>query len=314
MAKFNFVSRQAVKEKLPLRAMIWGVSGGGKTKSALLLAHALNRLSGDTRPIEVLDTENSAAKYGNVVDFNVTAVGPNSTDGITEYHPEMFAEWINHFGNTASVLIIDSSSHEWDYCKQLVNDIAAARYRGNSYAAWGEVTPMHNKFVQAIIGCPAHIIVCTRGKMEHIQEKDSSGRTVVRKVGLGIVQREGLEYEFDVVLQAYDEGNLTVEKTRIDSIRGKIFKRDTDALADLIFADLNSGASSTRQKYTYGNGEEVPNNPVVRQIFGEFVTENGRVPADRDELKTYNERRKSQAQAAADEPKSTASYDSDTDE
>lgn len=312
MAKFKFVSKQAVKENLPFRGMIWGVSGGGKTKSALFLAHYLREMSGDTRPIRLLDTENSAAKYGNVTDFEVTEVGPNSSDGITEYHPEMFAEWISEFGRTSSVLIIDSATHEWEACKQLANDIAAARYRGNSYAAWGEVTPMHNKFVQAIIGCPAHIIVTTRGKMEHVQEKDGNGRTTVRKVGLGIVQREGLEYEFDVVFQAYDEGNLVVEKTRIDPLRGKIFKRDAEAAARLIYDDLNSGASSTRQKYTYGNGEAVPDNPAVRQIFGDFVSDNGRPPTDRDELKQYNDSRKAQAAATANEPKSTAVYDSDS--
>ena len=47
--------------------------------------------------------------------------------------------------------------------------------------------------VDAITGANLHIIVTMRSKMEYVQATDDRGRTVVRKVGMQPVQREGLE-------------------------------------------------------------------------------------------------------------------------
>ena len=96
------------------------------------------------------------------------------------------------------MLIIDSLSHAWagkDGALELV-DKAAARERGNSFAAWRHVTPLHNAMVDAIIGARLHIIVTMRSKVEWVIEKDERGKAVPRKIGLQPVQREGLEYEF----------------------------------------------------------------------------------------------------------------------
>ena len=59
--------------------------------------------------------------------------------------------------------------------------------------------------VDAITGANLHIIVTMRSKMEYVQATNDRGRTIVRKVGMQPVQREGLEYEFDVV------ADMTVE-------------------------------------------------------------------------------------------------------
>ena len=53
--------------------------------------------------------------------------------------------------------------------------------------------------VDAITSASLHIIATARSKMEYVQATDDRGRTVVRKGGMQPVQREGLEYEFDVV-------------------------------------------------------------------------------------------------------------------
>ena len=56
------------------------------------------------------------------------------------------------------------------------------------------------------ITCPnLHVIATMRSKMEYVQATNDRGRTIVRKVGMQPVQREGLEYEFDVV------ADMTVE-------------------------------------------------------------------------------------------------------
>ncbi len=57
-----------------------------------------------------------------------------------------------------------------------------------------------------------HIIACLRAKMDYTQEKDDRGRTKITKVGLAPVQREGMEYEFDVVGDMTVLHNLMVSK------------------------------------------------------------------------------------------------------
>lgn len=295
--KFNFQQRKAQKRNLPLRLMLFGVSGGGKTYTALELATELNKLTGDTRPISVLDTEKSAPKYADIFDFQITEAGPNSEDGIYNHHPEMFAAWISHYGPQSSVVIIDSFSHEWtgvQGCLQLAQEIAIAKYSGNTYTAWNEVTPMHNAVIQAIIACPAHIILSTRGKSEYVLE-ERRGKKVPVKVGVGYIGRDGLEYEVDISLQASEGGVLSVDKTRAPVLQGRVFNRDVPNLAKLIHGWLNSGEAVER--YVYGDGTEVLNNPATRRIFGEFVAEFDRPPNNREELSGYYQKRTAEEKA-----------------
>ena len=302
MTKFNFTDRVAKKEKLPLRLMFWGVSGGGKTYSALELAQELKRLDNDDRPIRVLDTEKSAEKYADVFQFRHTEAGPNGKDGLLDHHPEMFAAWINHWGPQSSVLVIDSLTHEWEGvngCLQLAEDIANAKYRGNSYVAWGEVRPMHNKVIQAIIACPSHIIVTSRSKQEYVLET-RNGKQVPVKAGMGHIGEKSLAYEFDVVLTISNGGNIAVDKTRSPVLQGRVFNRDVPTLAHLIHGWLNSGEAVER--YTYADGTEAKNHPATRRIFGEFVAEFDRVPQNSDELRDYHQKRTSEESANVGKP------------
>jgi len=58
-----------------------------------------------------------------------------------------------------------------------------------------------------------------RAKTEYVQEKnEKTGKVSVRKVGMAPVQRDGLEYEFDVVADLDQDNNLIVGKTRCPSL------------------------------------------------------------------------------------------------
>ena len=137
------VFKKATKEQAKLRMGIIGPAGSGKTYTALLTAR---NLVPDGK-IAVLDTERgSASKYADIFEFDVCE--------LESFHPENYIKTIQAAEEAGyDVLIIDSLSHAWtgkDGALELV-DKAAARERGNSFAAWRHVTPLHlagRKFIR----------------------------------------------------------------------------------------------------------------------------------------------------------------------
>src|SRR5262249_54005757 len=93
----------------------------------------------------------------------------------------------------------------------------------------------------AIVGARLHIIATMRSKMEYVQEKNEHGKTVVRKVGMQPVQRDGLEYEFDVVADLNQENDLIVGKTRCPALFGQIYHRAGENVAEILQSWLTTG-------------------------------------------------------------------------
>jgi hypothetical protein len=124
------------------------------------------------------------------------------------------------------VLVIDSLSHAWmgsGGALEMVDNAARRSKSGNSYAAWREVTPHHNRLVESMLSARLHIIVTMRTKTEYVIETDSRGKQVPRKIGLAPVQRDGLDYEFDVVLEIDRDHVASVDKTRCSEIADKTY-------------------------------------------------------------------------------------------
>jgi hypothetical protein len=135
------------------------------------------------------------------------------------YSPERYIDAIKAAADAGySVLIIDSITHEWSGvggCIELVDDIAKARFRGNSWSAWNEVTPRHRAFVDAILQSPIHVIVTMRSKTETAQQENQNGKKTVVKLGMKAEQRDGFEYEMSAVLDLTHDGHFaTATKDR----------------------------------------------------------------------------------------------------
>jgi len=143
------------------------------------------------------------------------------------------------------VIVIDSLSHAWmgkDGALELVDRAAARSKSGNSFGAWREVTPQHNAMVEAIITSPCHVICTMRSKTEYVQDKDERGKTVIRKVGLQPVQRDGMEYEFDVVGDIDHDHKLVVTKSRIPALSDAVINKPGAEFAGTLRNWLESGA------------------------------------------------------------------------
>lgn len=204
--------QKATRKKSKLRLNLSAPSGAGKTYSALLLGKGL---VGDWNKIAVIDTENgSASLYEHLGEFNTIDLAPPFT-------PERYIQAIDAcIAGGMECIIIDSSSHEWSGsggCIEINEHLAQAKYRGNTWSAWNETTPRHDAFVNKVLQCPAHVITCTRSKMETIMGEDKK----VKKVGMKDVQREGWEYELTVSLSIdRDTHTAIASKDRTELFEG----------------------------------------------------------------------------------------------
>ena len=217
----SFNLTEAKRSKAKLRLAIDGPSGSGKTYSALLIAHGL---CSDWSKIAVIDTERGSADLYAADLCTVGADGEESKKYQTgqinvPYTPQKYLEALKACEAAGmEVVIIDSLTHAWTAEGGLLDlhDAAVKAQRTqNGYTAWSDVTPLHRKLVDAILTSPVHVISTIRSETEYSQEKDSNGKTVVKKVGLKPQFRKGLDYEMTIVFSLEQNHRATITKSRI---------------------------------------------------------------------------------------------------
>lgn len=194
---------KAIKSAASIKIAVCGQSGAGKTTGALLIAKGLGG------KIAVLDTENtSAALKADEFDFDVW----NERAGKFGFCPEYFINVIREAEKDGyTTLIIDSITHEWfgrGGCLDIQNYLTRTQYKGNSTAAWSEVTPRHQAFIDAIQQANINIICTIRSKPTTVIFKDDDGKTVVKRIGIEPMQREGIEYEFTIFFDIKRENHI----------------------------------------------------------------------------------------------------------
>ena len=186
--------QKAQRKKAKLRVGLFGPSGAGKTMSALKLAHGL---TGAWEKICVIDTENNSAHlYSHLGDYSVLPMR-------APYTPEAYIEAIRTAEQAGfDAIIIDSITHEWAGEGGILElSDALAKDAKSSYTVWAKLTPRHNKFIEAILQSPAHLICCGRSKQDYaLNQTEKNGKivNVPEKIGLKAVTREGFDYEMTV--------------------------------------------------------------------------------------------------------------------
>lgn len=218
---FTKVERQKAKARIALT----GVSGAGKTVSALLLAYGITE---DWNKVAVIDTEHERARfYANREDLGIgeflyCPVCPPYTP---DKYIQAVKEGYKHVGSDG-VVIIDSLSHAWNGEGGVlsIRDTIAKRSGQNSFTAWNEAGNYQNRLIDSILSLDCHTIITLRVKMEYSLQTDEKGKTKPVKLGLAPVQREDTEYEFDIVLSIGRDHTATASKdtTFLDDFNGVI--------------------------------------------------------------------------------------------
>ena len=197
----NMQLKQASRKQSKLRIGLSWPSWSGKTYSALQIAFWL---TGDWGKIAVIDTENGSADlYSNLWEYNtLTLEAP--------FSPERYIEAIHTCEDAGmEVIIIDSTSHEWEWkwwCLEINDVTAQTKFRWNTWSAWSQTTPRHQRFIEAITQSSCHIITTARSKTDTIQTEDKK----IKKVWTKDIQREWFEYEMTLMFNIDRDWHLAI--------------------------------------------------------------------------------------------------------
>lgn len=210
--------RRAERKKAKLRLGIAAPSGAGKTYGALLLAFGLGGKVG------LIDTEHGSGDlYAHLGEYDIISI--ESPYSVSKYQQAIKA--FEAAGYTT--IIIDSLSHAWAGDGGLLDKQGKLADRGtNSFAAWRTITPEHNTLVDVMLQSPCHIIATMRAKQEYVLETNDKGKQQPKKVGMAPVQREGMEYEFTVMLDVDMNHIASASKDRTSLFDGQFFKLSPD--------------------------------------------------------------------------------------
>lgn len=174
----------------------------------------------------MIDTENESGSLYVGKHVGGTTVGEYLTINLeAPYSAARYLEAIDLAEqNGVEYLIIDSLSHAWTGEGGLL-DVQGnvAKRSGNSYTAWREVTPLHNKLVDRILQCPMHVAVTLRTKTEYVIEDNGNGKKTPRKIGMAPVFRDGVEYEFTVFFELDQSHAAAATKDRTGLFDGQYF-------------------------------------------------------------------------------------------
>lgn len=228
--------QKATKDKSKLRLALFGPSGSGKTFTALRIAKGMGGR------IAVIDTEyGSASKYADRFDFDTESLKAPSVGNYMKLIREAGVAGYN-------VLVIDSMSHGWQELLEHIDQLAKTKYKGNSWAAWNEGTPLQKEFVETILACPCHIIATMRSKTEWSISSDDKGKSKPVRVGLAPEQGKGIEYEFDLLMELSTDHVAEVIKDRTGKYQDKIIQKPGEEFGVELAAWLSDGVQRAQQQ------------------------------------------------------------------
>lgn len=229
-----FQFKPAVKEQLKARIALEGHGGSGKTFTALTAATALgNRIA-------MVDTNRrQGLMYGDLFSFDHLA--------LDSFHPDALVEALAA-ANGYDTIIVDTASAFWSGRAGMLEQVdrIASGSKGGSGSGftsggWKEMRPVEARMMEALFGFPGHLIVTLRVKSEYVIEEGHDGRKKPVKLGLKPEQRDGFDYDFDLVGSLDRDHTLTITKSHCPALADAVIPMPDNSFAATFRDWLNDG-------------------------------------------------------------------------
>ncbi|MEY9839529.1 AAA family ATPase [Streptacidiphilus sp. EB103A] len=209
----RFQFQPAVRHRSHLRIGIDGVSGSGRTLTALLMASGLGER------VAVIDTNGGAAdRYAHRV--------PHQILTMTRFDPDdLFTALAVAASTDHDVAVVDTVSAYWSGPGGLLEKVDRDTQikGGTTSAAWTAHRPSERRLLGALKAYPGAVVLVLNSLVEPVIEDDGNGGHVVRRIPVRAEQRAGLEYDLTFTGSMDNAGAvLDVTKSPIEEGTGRI--------------------------------------------------------------------------------------------
>lgn len=251
--------QKATKKQCKLRLALMGVSGSGKTFTSLKIAKGIGG------KIAVIDTERrSASKYADRFNFDVTELTHPTIENYIKFIEE---------AKDYDVLIIDSLSHAWQELLEEIDRLARTEFQGNTFRAWSKGTPKQRKLVNTILSFPNHVIVTMRSKTDYVVAANEKGKPVPHRVGTGVEQGKGIEYEFDMLIEMNQNHLAQVLKDRTGKFQDAVIEKPDEKVGEELKKWLEIGEEPVPQSKNFVETEQTQNDFIDTGQMQNFCIE-----------------------------------------
>lgn len=265
----GFEIKKAQRSLAKLKLGIAGTSGSGKTLGALLIGYGIIKCAHPSYSEEeiwdkicIIDTENESGSLYVGKKVGKTQIGVYTTIPFSPpFTPQRYMEAIELAEDSGmEFLIIDSLTHAWAGEGGMLDIQQRATVKGgNSYTAWREVTPLHNRLVDKILQSNMHIVVTMRTKAEYTLEENDRGKKTPKKIGMAPIFRDGIEYEFTIFFDVMQDHYASATKDRTGIFDQRTFIIDAETGTEIY--QWLSGATPEQTKPTIKKAE----NPALER-------------------------------------------------
>lgn len=187
--------RKAVRQAVPMVMSIAGVSGSGKTYSALLIAAGI---AGDKGRVGFIDTENGrGSMYADSPGIKAALPqGFEILDLPAPFSPGRYIEAIDAAEAAGiNVLVIDSGSHEWE------GTGGCAEMAEKDKGRWNRAKLANKRYVYRLLYSTMHVIVCLRAREKSkIIPKEQSASKKEEYISLGVLPIAEKNFVFEMLL------------------------------------------------------------------------------------------------------------------
>ncbi len=202
-----FTIKPATRQGLILLMGLWGGTGSGKTKSALLLARGI---AGPKGRVAIVDTEHKRATYHK----DSIPGGFNHIEFNEPYSPERYLEALEFLEANADAGVIDSLTHLWegpegilDLHEQVLDRMCKGKQDWSererlNWPAWREPKARYKPVRDKILRFKIPLICCLRGEEKTRLIRDERGKnTVVTDLNTSPVFDKKFIFEMHVAVE-----------------------------------------------------------------------------------------------------------------
>lgn len=187
--------RKAQREGARLVIGVAGVSGSGKTYTAIQLGYGLANCKAEK--LGFLDTENRRGSLYSDATPEPFLIG----DLYAPFSPQRYIEAIKAFQEAGvEVLVIDSVTHEWEGsggCEEIAQNTTSR------IADWKRAKAEHKRFMNMLLQSNMHVIVCIRAR----EKVDFTNPKEPRSLGIQPIQEKNFMFEMTASMMMWDQGS-----------------------------------------------------------------------------------------------------------